>query len=251
MHLSWWTVALQAINFLALVWLLQRFLYKPVTRILTQRREQTQQALAAATSQQARAEEARRALEAERVGLVAGRQQLLHAARTEIAQERREALALGHREAEALLAAGRQALEKERAEVLADLRARAKSLALAMAADLLRGVRSTAILEAMLERIEAHLQSLAPERLAALQRELARGVVEVHTAPALDESAQARWRAMLTQRLGDDARISFVTDEGLITGAELRFPGAVLDFSWRGALAELAKEIEAHEQSRP
>ena len=31
MNFSWWTFALQAVNFLILVWLLRRFLFKPVS----------------------------------------------------------------------------------------------------------------------------------------------------------------------------------------------------------------------------
>ena len=32
MHIDWWTIALQTVNFVILVWLLQRFLYRPVLR---------------------------------------------------------------------------------------------------------------------------------------------------------------------------------------------------------------------------
>ncbi|MFY9876825.1 MAG: ATPase, partial [Rhodomicrobium sp.] len=38
MHLDWWTIALQTINFAILVWLLNRFLYKPVLRVIDARK---------------------------------------------------------------------------------------------------------------------------------------------------------------------------------------------------------------------
>ena len=38
MHLDWWTIALQTINFAILVWLLHRFLYKPVLRMIDARK---------------------------------------------------------------------------------------------------------------------------------------------------------------------------------------------------------------------
>ncbi|AOH87284.1 hypothetical protein AWL63_24355 (plasmid) [Sphingomonas panacis] len=37
MHIDWWTLALQAINVLILVWLLARFLYRPVMKVIADR----------------------------------------------------------------------------------------------------------------------------------------------------------------------------------------------------------------------
>ena len=38
MHVDWSTLALQTVNFAILVWLLHRFLYRPVLRLLDARR---------------------------------------------------------------------------------------------------------------------------------------------------------------------------------------------------------------------
>src|SRR5215471_6750937 len=38
MHLDWWTIGLQTINFGILVWLLHRFLYKPVLTMIDARK---------------------------------------------------------------------------------------------------------------------------------------------------------------------------------------------------------------------
>ena len=34
MRFDWWTLALQTVNFAVLVWLLHRFLYRPVLRMI-------------------------------------------------------------------------------------------------------------------------------------------------------------------------------------------------------------------------
>ena len=39
MQIDWLTVAAQIVNFLVLVWLLQRFLYKPITNAMHRREE--------------------------------------------------------------------------------------------------------------------------------------------------------------------------------------------------------------------
>ena len=91
---------------------------------------------------------------------------------------------------------------------------------------------------------------MTPQRLAALQRQLAHGEpLLVHTAPALDEPTQKRWRGRLAQRLGGTVPITFVADEELVGGAELHFPSAVLSFCWRDVLATTAREI-ADERAR-
>ena len=38
MHLDWWTIGLQTVNFAILVWLLHRFLYKPVLAMIDARK---------------------------------------------------------------------------------------------------------------------------------------------------------------------------------------------------------------------
>ena len=38
MQIDWWTLALQTINFLVLVWLLTHFLYRPVRQVIAERK---------------------------------------------------------------------------------------------------------------------------------------------------------------------------------------------------------------------
>ena len=46
MSFSWWTFGLQAVNFLVLVWLLRRFLFKPVTAMVARRKEEIARGMA-------------------------------------------------------------------------------------------------------------------------------------------------------------------------------------------------------------
>ena len=60
MHIDLWTLGLQAINVLVLVWLLARFLFRPLTAIIAQRRQATETLLADATAARAQAQAASR-----------------------------------------------------------------------------------------------------------------------------------------------------------------------------------------------
>jgi len=48
LELNWSTFALEIFNFLVLVWILKRFLYKPVLNVITRRRETIENQLAEA-----------------------------------------------------------------------------------------------------------------------------------------------------------------------------------------------------------
>ena len=70
------------------------------------------------------------------------------------------------------------------------------------------------------------------------------------TAEALPPESTERWRQTLHHALGGRADIAFETDPELIAGAELRFPDAVLRFSWKSALAAIRAETEGHGDAR-
>ena len=56
MHIDWSTLALQTINVLVLVWLLARFLFRPVKTIIAERRAAAEKLLADAAATRAQAE---------------------------------------------------------------------------------------------------------------------------------------------------------------------------------------------------
>ena len=70
MSFSWWTFALQAINFLILVWLLRRFLFKPVMAIVVQRKEELARGIAEASAEKEKAINLQRELQAQRRALM-------------------------------------------------------------------------------------------------------------------------------------------------------------------------------------
>ena len=56
MHISLWNVALQTINFLVLVFLLQRFLYRPILAVIDERKRKVALEQAAAVTDRQQAE---------------------------------------------------------------------------------------------------------------------------------------------------------------------------------------------------
>ncbi len=75
MHIDWSTLALQTINVLILVWILARFLFRPLREIIAQRQAKTDAVLAEAVAARKQAAEAEAAAKKERADMEAQREQ--------------------------------------------------------------------------------------------------------------------------------------------------------------------------------
>src|ERR1700685_960422 len=97
MTIDWWTLGIQTVNVAVLVWLLQRFFWRPVAAMIEQRRDATRRVMAEGEAAKAQATAA--------VGEIA-------ATKAGFAKEREAILAAAHADAEttraALLADARQ-----------------------------------------------------------------------------------------------------------------------------------------------
>ncbi|MBI1207676.1 MAG: hypothetical protein GC191_10365 [Azospirillum sp.] len=233
MHLDPWTLALQAVNFLVLVWLLRRLLYQPVTAMVAQRQALVAKDFAEAKAARDQAEQARLEIARRLDGIAGERQQQMAAARLEIEAERRQALERTAAEAAAAAEAQRRSLEEDRRVVAAALGDHVVDLAVDLAGRLLAPLGTPVVAAAMLDVLCQRLAALPPERLGSLGDS-----VEIATMPALDAPAQGMWRERLTGLLGPEIAMDFLADDSLVTGAELRFAGMIVGFSWRDGLAQ-------------
>lgn len=254
MHLDGWTLLLQAINFLVLVWLLRHFLYRPVLAVIAERQAATERVRAEAEAARADADHLRQGLEGERAGLASERDRLLAAAHTQAEADRAALLDKARAEADRLLADARARIEEERRQALDGLRARAATLGTAVAERLLRGVAADGA-EAVVNRgfLDAACRSV--EALPEAQRRALAAeddpvpVRLVGAAPLSPEDA-GRCRDRLAAALGRPVALAVAEDPGLIAGVELRFPHTVLRHNWKQGLADAMKELSGDDDSQ-
>lgn len=251
MHIDWSTFALQLVNFAILVWLLQRFLYRPILRVIDARR-------AAVDRDQAEAQRATRAaehqlaeLEGQRAGIVTERTAALERAQEEARQIVTARRVKAESDADELLQEARKTNAREREQLLEEARRSAVDLAADMARRVLAEVPDSLRAQGWLERIDGHLRALPPIERMELASELAEGVpLRVVTAGPPSAETADDWRTRLCRALGSEVGIVFETEPQLIGGAELRFPHATLSFSVRGAIEALREEVRRREPAR-
>jgi F-type H+-transporting ATPase subunit b len=251
MRIDWTTLALQLVNFAILVWLLQRFLYRPVLKVIDARRQAGDRRYAEAQHMTETAKRQLADIEAQKAGAAADRAAALADAREQARRLIEERRAEAEREAKALLEETRQTLAREREGLLAEARRTALDLAAGMARRVLAEIPESLRMEAWLERIEQHLRSLSDPERAELVRELTHGdALRVVSAWPISSSAGERWRARLRETLGPDVTVTFETDAALIAGAQLCFPHSTLSFSVEGAVGVLQEEAARHDEPR-
>ncbi|MBY6088753.1 F0F1 ATP synthase subunit delta [Maritimibacter alkaliphilus] len=248
MSFDWWTFALQTVNALVLVWLLARFLFRPVSRILAERQaaahaalDEAEAARDAATRALAEAQEVRDATAADRAARIA-------AAQEEAARQKQALLAAAEAEARAARTRAEADLARRRAQEAHHWHAEAGDLAVEMAARLLSrlpgGVHSAAFLDGLISALDA-LPGPSRARIGT------EGPVVLRAAQPLSEPEQAEARARLTAALGRPVELRVETDPALVAGLELHTPHAIVRNTFRADLDRIAAglaEETAHEQ---
>lgn len=239
-HLS--TFLFQVVNFLVLVLVLRRWLYRPVLEMIARRQQEAQAPLAAAAADRRTAAELRAQADQLQAEARGARAQALEQAAQESQARRDELLADARRAAEELAGKTRADLQRERATAEAELRARAAEVAVAIAGRLLDAAGGLVPTERLLEQAMR-----AVEQLDERQRSAAAGTagrqVQVLTATPLDGARRQSVADRLRRALGPEVTVGFAEDPALIAGAEIHLPAAVVRQSWRDQLADARRAL--------
>jgi F-type H+-transporting ATPase subunit b len=247
MHFDWSTLLLQTINVLVLLWLLRRFLFRPIVAIIAQRKDAAEKLLAdaAAAREQAAAAAAQAALREKT--LQTSREQILADAHIAAETERANLLEQTAQEAARAQEAALARLKQDRIQMRRELEGEARTLALAIAARLVSRMPSQALNAALLQSLDTWLATLLPEKLSALAQA---NELEVVTAARLDGQTQAACRDMLSRYLKDTPALQFAVDPSLIAGVELRGSHGTLRNNWRADLDHIAQELSRDDEQR-
>ncbi len=247
MEFDWLTFGFEIVNFLVLVWLLHRLLYRPVLAMIQRRRDEIAAAARAAEAQQAEAEQRKaeydRRLEdwaGERAGarreldeeLERERQRRLQALEAELADRRRREETLASRQA----GQAREAAERA-----------ALALAGRFAARLLGAAAGPDVQARLVRLLVAELGGLPDARRTALREALgsATAPLQVTSAYPLDDAQRAELAEALAALTGGSApAMTYAEDSALLAGVRLRI-GA-----WQLG-ANLQDELQAFTELAP
>ncbi len=236
MHFDWSTLILQTVNVLVLLWLLRRFLFRPVVAIIAERKNTAEKLLTDAASKMQSAQTQAEQTALHEKALASDGDRILADARASAQTERTTTLDAARLEADKMRAAAQAELETQRNQMRLDLDSQARQLAVAIASRLLGRVPRSAVDAALLEALDT---TWSPDQWNGLAA--AGETLEVVTASPLEAAMQAACTTMIQKRLG--CSVQFATDPSLIAGVELRGPHARLHNNWRADLDSIAEEL--------
>ncbi|ACB96350.1 F0F1 ATP synthase subunit delta [Beijerinckia indica] len=241
MHIDWWTLGLQAINVLILIWILSRFLFKPVAAIVEARRASIARLLDEAHATRVAAEAEREKARQEVTSLATARAAALQKAEDEAKAETETILANARSEAGKLREAAKADIARARQDEAAAMADHASQLAVDIAGKLLSRLPEEA-------RISGFIEGLA-QGLAALPEAIRTNIgatdapVQLKAARALTEAETQACRVRLSEALGHPAEIAVDVRPELIAGLEIDMPHAVVRNSFRADLTRITAAL--------
>ncbi|NBB69867.1 MAG: hypothetical protein GVY33_06020 [Alphaproteobacteria bacterium] len=257
MQIDWLTVAAQIVNFLVLVWLLQHFLYGPITRAMAAREERIENRVAEAEQAKVDAAAEAERLQARQRELEAAREDELDKAKREAEQTRTALERDARREVDDKREAWLAQLEDERASFLDELRRRASDAFYKLARRALVDLADADLGERIAQGFVRRLADLDEDARAQIA---AAGTATVKSRFELSAGAKRKLTKAIHERLGEELAVDYAADEtvsgGIVLHAGSRRVAWTLE-SWLDGLEAAVSErldtlpdAEARERGR-
>ena len=232
------TLIFQTINFLILAFLLFKFLFRPLMRLLAERAGRVTQALDEAERREREAEEMKDEYQQKVEEARQEAQAIREGAREEIEKLRREIIEQSRAEEE---------IKQERMEAIRRHREEIATLVTSLSARMLTEVGNGHLHPLFFETFLDRLAKLEPDslRYQGGMEEMQVVPVEVISADPLSEVDVERLEGMLSSFLDKEVRLDSRLDPSLIGGVVVRFGDHLIDGSLRGQLARLRERFVA------
>ena len=245
MLIDWFTVGAQVLNFVILVWLMKRFLYKPILKAIDTREKRIAAELADADKKKAEAKKERDEFQRKNEEFDQQREALLSQATNEAKAERQRLIEEARKAADALSVKRQETLRNDAHNLNQAITRRTGQEVFAIARKALADLATTSLEERLGEVFTRRLREMDSKAKAGLGQAL-----KTASAPALIRSAfelPTEQRAVIQNALNEtfsaEVRIRFETAPDLVSGIELTTNGQKLAWSIADYLASLEKGV--------
>src|SRR5450631_956457 len=245
MLIDWFTVGAQALNFIILVWLLRRFLYKPILNAVDAREKLIARELADAEGKKAEAQKERDAFEHKNEEFDQQRAGLLGKATDEAKAERQRLLDDARKAADALSAKRQEALRNDAHNLNQAISRRTQQEVFSIVRKALTDLATTSLEERLGEVFTRRLRELdgkAKEGVAEALR-TASGPALVRSAFDLPAEQRAAIQNALNETFSAEIHLRYETAPDLVSGIELTTNGQKVAWSIADYLASLERDV--------
>jgi F-type H+-transporting ATPase subunit b len=243
---DWFTIVAQALNFLILVWLMKRFLYKPVLDAIDEREKRIATELANADAKKAEAQKEHDEFQHKNTEFDQQRAALLSKATDEARAEGQRLLEEARKAAVDLSSKRQEALKNEEQTLHQAIRQRTQQEVFAIARKALQDLATVSLEERLGEVFTRRLRELNGKAKEALGEAIktASDPAVVHSTFGLPAEQRAAIQNALNETFSAEVRVQFETAPDLIGGIELTTNGQKVAWSIAEYLTSLEEGVD-------
>lgn len=253
MAIDWFTFFAQIFNFLILVWLLKKFLYRPVLAAMAKRQEGIAARLEEARAKALESETEKQhylAMQDDLQTRIAGE---MHKAKAEAESFREELMATARQEVDNQRLSWQTSLKNEEASFLAETSHVITDYFQVLSRNALSELAGEDLDERIVSAFLAKLESHDPDAIAKLSAHIA-GTSEpliITTAFALTEAEQVRVVERLESIVGPAQRYEFEVDKVLLAGLSIEVAGKKIHWDLGEYLKKFKKRLAEFLENHP
>ncbi len=249
------TILFQAINFLILAYLLNRFLFQPTLRRAKERVAEKDRLMAELAQERRDLTLAREKLDVQRQELDDQREDILGQVREEAEVERRNVLRQLQSEAAQVLVEAEADARRLQRQAYDDFRTELVDAVLFASGRVLQQVIPAQANDALIDKVTERIHEMGRtemDRVEALRRSLAGRelAAEVTTAQELTMEQQGRLARILAALTDQNVDLQLAIDPNLVAGLRVRLGDMIIDNSVASQLNELREQVLSSLQER-
>ncbi len=253
MQINWFTVIAQVLNFLLLVWLLKRFLYKPILKAIAEREGKIASQIKDAEAKDTLAKKEQAEFSKKNETFDKQKKGLMDKAVAETNEERDKLLEAARNDATELRSKLEKALNEMQENLNLDIAQKTQQEVFAIARKTLNDLASASLEEQAANLFIKRINELNKEEKKQFADAFKSGSnpVLVQSAFDLSEKQQTGIKSTVAKILGPETNFLFKTAPGLISGIELTSNGYKLAWSISEYLNSLQKSISQTRKEEP
>ncbi len=255
MLIDWFTVVAQAINFLILVWLLKRFLYKPILDAIDSREQRIAKELADAEAKKAEANQERDTFQRKNEELAQQRDALVNQMTDEVNEIRQRLLDDARRAADALSVKLEHELQRAQQNISDEISRRAQNEVFSITRKVLEDLADASLEERIAKVFIRQVRELNGEAELGLAKALKSSTDPVRIRSAFELAAQQQTaiQQAIHDKFSVEVPVRFEVAPDVISGIDLTAGGRQVAWNIGDYLKSLERSIGelTQEPSKP
>jgi F-type H+-transporting ATPase subunit b len=243
MKFNIWTFLFQVINFLVLLFILKRVLYKPIREIIEKRRSLIRQRIEEAEKTKKEAMELKENYQHDMDKLHELKSRMLEKMNEEVEQERKKLIGRAEEEAARVIEKEKAVFDTEKARHKVELKDKAIEAVTLFATNLLKGVSDEDLHKAIYEKLFMELRGIA-SHMPEIKEKDRPLTIDLATAYPLSEAEIKKFKDAIESLLSQSVLFNTIIDSSLIAGIKIKAHDMVYDLSLSGQIKKLALKLK-------